>query len=119
MDLRIGPPTRARDVCPRVEPMLTVADLTPEVVRVIELRLNPCAIGSVKNWEFIGADLGASMVDIQVFFWFFSASMFLKLESSTSRKSHCRIVENFFFDSTQSFVGYSVHNEPRGRTDLY
>lgn len=61
---RIGAPPQAADLCPRVEAALRIAHLPPAVTRMLELRLNQHAIGTLKNWEYIGASLGASLDEI-------------------------------------------------------
>ncbi|KAI1706017.1 hypothetical protein DdX_13244 [Ditylenchus destructor] len=61
---RIGPRTHPREVCPEVRPELMIGHLTAQLAKVIELRLNPPALGTLKNWEFLCAHLGSSLDEI-------------------------------------------------------
>ncbi|KAI1705412.1 hypothetical protein Ddc_15737 [Ditylenchus destructor] len=61
---RIGPRTHPREVCPEIRPELMIGHLTAQLAKVIELRLNPPALGTLKNWEFLCAHLGSSLDEI-------------------------------------------------------
>lgn len=50
--------------CSKVDANLQVSDLTSEMIRLLELRLNPSVVGAEKNWEFLYVKLGASMDEV-------------------------------------------------------
>lgn len=61
---RIGPPIKASEVSLEVDSRLQLAHLSPILIKLLELRLNPCSLGTLKNWEYVCASLGASSDEI-------------------------------------------------------
>lgn len=63
-NFRIGPPAKASEYYIEVDSQLQVSHLTPFLIKQLELRLNPCALGTLKNWEYVCASLGSSTDEI-------------------------------------------------------
>uniref|UniRef100_A0AC34R2D1 Uncharacterized protein n=1 Tax=Panagrolaimus sp. JU765 TaxID=591449 RepID=A0AC34R2D1_9BILA len=55
---RIDPPPKPTEACPLPPPNIKVKDLGYNAEEILDMRLNPPAIGSMKNWEHVSADLG-------------------------------------------------------------
>ncbi|CAD5210413.1 unnamed protein product [Bursaphelenchus okinawaensis] len=61
---QIGPPTKADDVEFHVDSNAHCRHIPVQAASIIELRLNPPAIGSMRNWEYLAMLLGMSMEEI-------------------------------------------------------
>ncbi|CAD5214819.1 unnamed protein product [Bursaphelenchus xylophilus] len=61
---QIGPPIRAEDVEFDIDANAQCRNLPIQAASVMELRLNPPAIGSMRNWEYLAMLLGMSMEEI-------------------------------------------------------